>query len=735
MPTSNNDRKWWPGEIITASKLNYIEDFLQNINGNFIPMSGTGTNGPYVRGNVTYVPDGVDMTQPNNGVTETIWPSVNRVNDRNTNIIGRFETVLYGNGDKSGAVSAIMYAKNYTANMTAVTNTLELRVNKDGTRQVILAPEDAAAWKEALGIAGTHSLENALYQDNNGIKQNLATSLQVARNYQLFTDGATSSYYNGRDYAFIKNIRSTTQYVPTISMKTGGTDSNSNDPGSWEIATYQNRLEFAFILDSNYNNSRNTVTCKYQFYPNGIFNGTATAAQKIITSNSGGYETDAYGNFKHQTNTSTNAWTIKNSGGTDKFLVNFESGNTTIRGTLAADGMITANYYMQVKNNGGHYLIDRTDVKPSDIPAPASNGNAQAKYYNMLVLRDIGTDSNNPKVRSFIRHVQWSGGTQSLEMATSRIIGSNTLYNYIKLGINTNSTYFVELPGKSGQSASTAIGAWQKVLGIDTLSDDYLAKTGGVMGGSITLSSTGLITPHAAGWSTDQYGNFVHKQSNSGDTWNLKDGTSSHTAQFTIKYDSGTITKGIWNGSKIGYSYLDGVAAASHNHAASNITSGTLGVERGGTGGGSLPAARQNLFRSNLNSTAQFLIGITNNYVDGGYITLPLPLSMGGTGYANSSVSAARTNWQVPYVQKFQIAAGTVETFTFPGNLALVFARRDGDYIVGMVTVWDNTVTIISRSGSDAPAPAISTPENTRSVNVRNRRSNGAIAGMIISYD
>lgn len=44
MPTSNNDRKWWPGEIITASKLNYIEDFLQNISGNFIPMSGTDTS-------------------------------------------------------------------------------------------------------------------------------------------------------------------------------------------------------------------------------------------------------------------------------------------------------------------------------------------------------------------------------------------------------------------------------------------------------------------------------------------------------------------------------------------------------------------------------------------------------------------------------------------------------------------------------------------------------------------
>ena len=303
------------------------------------------------------------------------------------------------------------------------------------------------------------------------------------------------------------------------------------------------------------------------------------------------------------------------------------------------------------------------------------------------------------------------------------------------------------MPGVGGKSASTAVAAWRASLGLGSAAGalPILVSQGGT--GKTSLDSGKVLI----GNGTDSVvfkgilnlgtkGPTSYSSSNTNPdlvtthTLAYWDGSYSTSGASNISY-VGTITKGTWHGSKIGYSYLDGVAAASHNHAASNITSGTLGVERGGTGGGSLSAARQNLFRSNLNSTAQFLIGITNNYVDGGYITLPLPLSMGGTGQANSSVSAARTNWQVPYVQKFQIAAGTVETFTFPGNLALVFARRDSDYIVGMVTVWDNTVTIISRSGSDAPAPAISTPENTRSVNVRNRRSQGAIAGMIISYD
>lgn len=38
-----------------------------------------------------------------------------------------------------------------------------------------------------------------------------------------------------------------------------------------------------------------------------------------------------------------------------------------------------------------------------------------------------------------------------------------------------------------------------------------------------------------------------------------------------------------------------GAAAASHNHSASNITSGTLAIARGGTGAGSAAAARTNL--------------------------------------------------------------------------------------------------------------------------------------------
>lgn len=80
-------------------------------------------------------------------------------------------------------------------------------------------------------------------------------------------------------------------------------------------------------------------------------------------------------------------------------------------------------------------------------------------------------------------------------------------------------------------------------------------------------------------------------------------GTTS-TAGLTKLYTStGTATDGTMTQSAI-KSALDGKAASSHNHSASNITSGTLPIARGGTGATTVEAARTNL-------------GITNEIVYG----------------------------------------------------------------------------------------------------------------------
>ena len=76
-----------------------------------------------------------------------------------------------------------------------------------------------------------------------------------------------------------------------------------------------------------------------------------------------------------------------------------------------------------------------------------------------------------------------------------------------------------------------------------------------------------------------------------------------------------------------------GAAAASHNHSASNITSGTLSVARGGTGVTSNPS-----MLVNLSSTSTANVFATSPRPG---VTGTLPISNGGTGA--TSASAART--------------------------------------------------------------------------------------------
>lgn len=57
-------------------------------------------------------------------------------------------------------------------------------------------------------------------------------------------------------------------------------------------------------------------------------------AAYLTTPNTAGFKTDQYGNFQHQSTTTTDYWTIKSNAGTEKFKVNFENGDTNVNGTI-----------------------------------------------------------------------------------------------------------------------------------------------------------------------------------------------------------------------------------------------------------------------------------------------------------------------------------------------------------------------------------------------------------------
>lgn len=93
---------------------------------------------------------------------------------------------------------------------------------------------------------------------------------------------------------------------------------------------------------------------------------------------------------------------------------------------------------------------------------------------------------------------------------------------------------------------------------------------------------------------------------------------------------------------------LNGKAASSHNHAASNITSGTLAVARGGTGVTANPS-----MLTNLGSTSAASVFAASPRPG---VTGTLPIANGGTGA--TTAAAARTNLGVVTPNDYVVEQG-----------------------------------------------------------------------------
>jgi len=63
---------------------------------------------------------------------------------------------------------------------------------------------------------------------------------------------------------------------------------------------------------------------------------TATTSQYLSTPQAAGYTSDAYGNFKHASNNTTNYWALANYAGAYKFKYYWETGNITTDGNISA---------------------------------------------------------------------------------------------------------------------------------------------------------------------------------------------------------------------------------------------------------------------------------------------------------------------------------------------------------------------------------------------------------------
>jgi len=639
-------------------------------NSGYLPLTGG-----VVSGDIELQSTGIDISAADNGVSESTWITTNRIKDENGIQMGTFESRLDSNGD----ISLIMAGRNIPEGGDGTNyyvNTITLKTTKTGVKTVVLS--DPAAWRAALGLGtsagafpltiaqgGTNAITAAAARANLEITpSNIGALATTGGNItgQIISN-TSSSYWSGRTYATIRNVGTNNSniYRPLISGQTNN--------GSWEIATYNDNLNFTYITDTVFNSGANTGYKAYIINSNGVFSGKASG---IKTSNSDGYETDVYGNFQHSSSTSSNLWTIKNQAGTDKFTVNFENGNTSIKGTLGVTGATTISSSLtvtgaltssSVQTSGGGVTVNNDSgyfaIKRSDIPYTSATTSFGR---NLLTLVYTGTSdlTDDSKVRAYLSYRSYTdNGTHAIELGCRRVFNTTQLYGYLRVGINSDQSQYVAVSsaaawrtalglGTAATQASTAFAAASHTHNYAAASHTHAASqiTAGTFGGSVTLAATdGLITNNAAGWKTDQYGNFIHKRANTSDSWNISDSSATPVSKFKVVYDTGDTT-------------IAGVL---------NVTGGILS---------------KNIQSAQLSGAA----------------------TAGGDG-------------------------GT-KTFYWIGNSALFYCKRDSNYIIGLVDVWNNSYTTIASNGSNLPGISVSGSE--KKIFFRNHLT-GALVCTVIS--
>lgn len=196
-----------------------------------------------------------------------------------------------------------------------------------------------------------------------------------------------------------------------------------------------------------------------------------------------------------------------------------------------------------------------------------------------------------------------------------------------------------------------------------------LPISGGTLTGNLTLTAGKKIQlSNASGHTSASIG----VDSSTGDIYI----SNINNNWFRIKGDK-TMTIG---GSKV-YTAFDkptpadiGAAASSHNHIASNITSGTLSADRlptvpitkGGLGSTNRLDAARNLTNENV-TFPNAVVGLTDNHKNFGWTSLKqlrnaaglgnttgaLPVANGGTGMTGATITSASNSYHTAYFSKF----------------------------------------------------------------------------------
>ena len=526
---------WKPGEIITADKLNKIENTIINMNQNFI-----STKGSTISGDIVYKLTNVDLTQTNNGIDNKIYPAIAIFQDQNEKPFARVEGAVWSvneEDDFKGSTWVTIWARNYkTSDGTEVTNALRLGVNKEGELLVKFTDKEKEAWRKALGIISEDyiSLDNAIFHETGSTEpQSILTPLTTT--HYFGGSSAGGQWWQGKNNALFRNTAKSSSeiYYPTISM--------DSPDGSWTIGTYKdNTLRFVYTLSSA---TSNTDVYNYSINTNGVFSGTAATANQLTTART---------------------LTI---GETGKSF----NGTANVKWTLSEIGVAAANHTHSYLPLSGGTITGRIDTKITswdNATAPSA-----ARSYDTHYVMDV-----NNRTMSFQRMYHGVDNVIGVEYGVRRqISSSSTLWNTLTLRVGADGTRSVGVSDAA---------AWRTALGLGSMatqaSSSYLPIGGGTMTGTITLANTGFKTSNAGGYVTDQYGNFKHQSTTANNAWTILNNAGIGT--FAVNFERGAISKGKWESTPIGVIY-GGTGATDTTSAQRNLGIDTGYISIGEFGG------------------------------------------------------------------------------------------------------------------------------------------------------
>jgi len=239
-----------------------------------------------------------------------------------------------------------------------------------------------------------------------------------------------------------------------------------------------------------------------------------------------------------------------------------------------------------------------------------------------------------------------TAGTKAVSMAEEAI-------SEMEANIPTTSLAFTEATSRqtinSGESLSTLFGKIKRWF-TDLKAIAFSGSAADITTGTLPLARGGTgATSAAAARNALGLGNTT------GPTPIANGGTNSTTAAAAVSNLGAVPTTRTINSKALSANITlnasdVGAAATSHNHSADNITSGTLPIARGGTGGTTVASARNALGLGNATGaipianggTGQTSIAAARNALGLGNTTGAVPVANGGTGA--TSAAAARTN-------------------------------------------------------------------------------------------